>query len=433
MATKAKLTRQIGVLPLVIYYFSTIVGVGIFLIPLHAARIAGPASIISWILVLLMVYPFAMIFAHISQVYQVSGSIQKFLEHAAGFKFGKSMALFMTITAMFGTSLLGYTSARYIMDLIDYHNSDLTMVLGLGMLALSGIFNLINLGLSSRIQTITLIGLVIILESIVMASVPSFRVENVVPFMPNGLDSVFAAMLICFYSVVGWENVDAIAEEVKDPVRTYKKAIRLALIAISLCYLSIAFTVIMVIPTEQLQGNNTIVTALLTNSLGYYAGKIGSILAIILLFLAMNVWIMGTSRIIFALARDNVLPGFLADVSKNNIPQRAVVSQLIFYALVSLIMLVVQVSEDTILELAGLNYLILYIIIFFCGIKQFTTLRLKMLAGFSLIVSALLLQYSSNHIFGISTALLVLCFVYVYLQKRSKVHTLPIVNAKGRN
>ena len=74
------LTRKLGVLQLVVFYFTTVVGVGIFIVPLVAARIAGPASILSWLLAISLAYPFAIIFAHISQKYQVSGSIQRFIE-----------------------------------------------------------------------------------------------------------------------------------------------------------------------------------------------------------------------------------------------------------------------------------------------------------------------------------------------------------------
>jgi amino acid efflux transporter len=116
---QAHLVRELDITALVVYYFSTIVGVGIFIVPLFAAKIAGPASLISWMLALLCAYPFAMIFAHISQRYQVSGSIQKFLEDAWGNKFGKSMALFLVVSALFGNALLGFAAAQYCNEFLN--------------------------------------------------------------------------------------------------------------------------------------------------------------------------------------------------------------------------------------------------------------------------------------------------------------------------
>src|SRR5207245_8594323 len=47
-------------------YVSSLLGSGIFVIPGLAARIAGPASIISWILLSLASYPFPYTFAKLS-------------------------------------------------------------------------------------------------------------------------------------------------------------------------------------------------------------------------------------------------------------------------------------------------------------------------------------------------------------------------------
>ena len=111
--SSSKLSREITTLNLVAYYFSTVVGAGIFIVPVLAARIAGPASIASWIIAILLAYPFAMIFAHISQRYQVSGTIQKFIEDTTSIKFGKSMALFLVASPSINNNI-GPASRTYI-------------------------------------------------------------------------------------------------------------------------------------------------------------------------------------------------------------------------------------------------------------------------------------------------------------------------------
>src|SRR5438034_2455911 len=59
-------------------YVSSLLGSGIFVIPGLAARIAGPASIISWILLSLASYPFAYTFAKLSARNPESGGIYAF-------------------------------------------------------------------------------------------------------------------------------------------------------------------------------------------------------------------------------------------------------------------------------------------------------------------------------------------------------------------
>jgi amino acid efflux transporter len=415
-----KLQREIGIIPLIVYYFSTVVGAGIFLAPVLAARTAGPASMISWALVLFIAYPFAMIFAQISQKYQVSGSIQKFVEDSTSQKFGKSIAIYLVLTSMVGTCLLGFLSARYTLEIFDISNNELTYPVAIMLLAISCLFNLINIGFSSRVQTVSLIILVAFIEFVVLTSIPHFKIDNFTPFAPHGYSAIFVAVIYCFYSIVGWENVDAIAEEVKNPARTYKKAIRLALSIIGVFYLSLVITVILAMTPEQIQNKSTILTVLLTQSFGIEFGRAGSVLAVVLLFLGANVWIMGTSRLIFALARDRVIPSFLAQIShKTGIPAYAILIQLLIYASISMLMLFFDANEDYIADIASLNYLILYATVFFCGVKNFHSKRLKILSATALTITSIFLLNNANDRLGVALVIALVCFLYIFIFKRS--------------
>lgn len=412
------LTRKLGVLQLVVFYFTTVVGVGIFIVPLVAARIAGPASILSWLIAIIMAYPFAIIFAHISQRYQVSASIQKFIEDSTSFKSGKSFALFLILTAMSGNFLLGYSAGRYIIEIFQIQNHNMIYPIAALLLGLSCLFNLMNIGLSTKLQTACLIVLIIIVEAIVITALPHAKTENITPFMPSGFNSIIAAAVICFYSVTGWENVDAMAEETEHPVKTYRKAIKISLGIITLFYLSMVCTVITVLTPEQITSSNAVLSTLLNVSLGKEAAIAGSFVAITLLFLGANVWIMGTSRLIFALARDRILPDFLSTISKKTgNPSNAVLIQFIGYTTIAALMYINGLVEDDIVEIVSLNYLLLYTIIFFCGIKTFTTKSLKLLSMASLLVTSGFLIHSGTSKFGISIFIALLCFSYVYIFK----------------
>lgn len=420
MAHNKHLERQIGLWSLVAYYFSTIVGVGIFLSPLTAARIAGPASLISWIVVIIMIYPFALIFGNISQEYKVSGSIQKFLEESLGFENGKASALFLVITAMFGNSILGLYASQYLMAIFSIEDKVVGVFFSILMMSISSLFNLMNINFSSKIQAIALAILVIVIEIVAILSVPTYQISNITPFIPNGTYSIFAAIIPCFYAVVGWENVDAMAEEVKDPVKTYKKAIRITLLLIAVFYISLVSTVIFVLNPEQIKSSNTVMTILLSNLFGQQAGHIGSLFALMLLFLGINVWILGTSRLIFALARDKILPNSLSIINKRTgIPTYAVLIQLVIYSLIFITMYLTEIHEDKIVEVAGINYILLYVIIFSAArIKFANNPKLKNLSLFSLLISESLLIINFNYNVALSIAIALICLGYVKVNKK---------------
>lgn len=414
------LTRRLNVLTLLVYYFSTVVGVGIFIVPLLAAKTAGPASIISWLVVFLFAYPFAIIFAHISQKYKVSGSIQKFLEDTWGDKFGRAIALFLIISAMFGNALLAFSAARYFMELTQLQLSP--YYLGCALMIFPCLFNLLNVGTSSKLQTLCLFILVILVEFIVIAAVPSFDVANVEPFAPNGFSAIVPAIMLCFYSVTGWENVDAMAEEVRDPARTYPKAVKLSLICISLFYLSLIAAMLLTLSHVELLQTKTILTALLNKTLGEKAATFGGVIAIVLLLLGANAWVFGTSRLIFALARDKVLPGFLSKLSRNNIPHFAVIIQMLFYFALSVTLGGLEVDEDVVVEITSLNYLLLYTLVFFSSYKAFKGFKYRNLSAVAMVTTAVLFIQTPIMKIGVSVVLLLACFFFVYFVKRGKRH-----------
>lgn len=417
--SKANLSREITVFSLVAYYFSTVVGVGAFIIPMQAAQIAGPASLISWALMLLLTYPIAMIYAHISQRYKVSGSVQKFLEDAGGVKFGKSMALYLVISAMFGNMLLAYYAGEYLMNLLDIDNSELLPILACIFLAVSCLFNLIQVGVSSKIQSISLVLICSVILAIVISAVPYYDTDNLEPFMPNGTGSIISAIIICSYAVVGWENVDAMAEEVKDPDKTYRKAIKIALLIIAVFYVFLAATVVLVLSPEQINEGNPLIPSLLRVTANFQLTQMATLLVLILLMLGCNSWIFGTSRILFSLGRDRALPEFLSYVNpKNQIPVMAILIQLLVYATIAVMMMVSEAERGAILTITAFNYLILYTIVFFCGAKNFTTAKLRGLATVSFLTCIFLLLADANGLMAISFVTCTMCFFYIYVFKR---------------
>ncbi len=58
--------KKIGLRHAVAMYGSSVLGSGLLILPGLAARIAGPASILAWVLLSLSSYPFAYIFASLS-------------------------------------------------------------------------------------------------------------------------------------------------------------------------------------------------------------------------------------------------------------------------------------------------------------------------------------------------------------------------------
>jgi amino acid transporter len=208
------------------------------------------------------------------------------------------------------------------------------------------------------------------------------------------------------------------AEEVKSPSKSYRKAVQIAIGVISVFYLSIGLTVVAIMDHATISSTKTVLTAILSISMGPVASKVGGVIAMTLLILAANAWIFGTSRIIFSLARDGLLSKGLAKLSGQGVPYMAVISQMVIYSIIAMTLVVLSVSEDAVVEVTSLNYLLLYIVIFFSGVKSFRSQSYKMLSGAAMLVVLVLLLQSSVDKVGLCILMLLACMFYTYFGKR---------------
>src|SRR6266571_4251086 len=107
------LHRVITLRHAVAIYVSSLLGSGIFVIPGLAARIAGPASIVSWMLLSLASYPFAYTFAKLSARKPESGGIYAFARDGIGVGAGAATAWLFLAWAVLGAPAATVAAASY--------------------------------------------------------------------------------------------------------------------------------------------------------------------------------------------------------------------------------------------------------------------------------------------------------------------------------
>jgi amino acid efflux transporter len=65
-------------------YMGAVLGSGILILPAYTADVAGPSSIISWIIITLLSIPIAYTFARLALKYENFGGIATIVQHAFG-------------------------------------------------------------------------------------------------------------------------------------------------------------------------------------------------------------------------------------------------------------------------------------------------------------------------------------------------------------
>jgi APA family basic amino acid/polyamine antiporter len=144
---------------------------------------------------------------------------------------------------------------------------------------------------------------------------------NYHPFFPRGFSGVMSGAAVIFFAFIGFNTIAVMAEEVKDPERNVPKAILFAFAICTLIYIGVSVVAVGVV-NWQLLGSSG---APLEFALRSVTGNIFILqfVAVSALFATTSVImasIMGGSRALFAMARQGVLPGVLATISRRNVP-----------------------------------------------------------------------------------------------------------------
>jgi amino acid efflux transporter len=359
--TPRELPRTLGARQLVAYYVSSLVGVGLLATPLLTARIAGPACLIAWGVLVLVSYPFAHVFARISIAHPHSGGIASFVERVFGSRTGDAVGLLLVAAMVTLTTVMGMVTAQYLGAL----GSPSPVPLGLAAISVSVLINLIGLRLGSKVQAAALLALIATLIALLILSAPHARPQNLTPFAPAGWTAVGSAAVICFFAFLGWENVATLAEEVRDPEKTFAQAIKWATAIIAALYLALAAMTMLVLAPGSVSPERTVLSALLTAGAGEQAARVGESIAVGVLIIATNAWVLGCSRLIYALARDGVLPRRLSTLSRRAAtPHQALLALLGGCGVVAGLASVAELRTQDLIALVDATFVLVYLVCF---------------------------------------------------------------------
>ncbi len=181
------------------------------------------------------------------------------------------------------------------------------IVAGITWIALIGIRE------TARANTLLAVSKLLIIAFFVGLGAFYVRPENWSPFMPNGFAGVSAAAAIIFFAYIGFDAVSTASEEARHPQRDMPIGILGSLVVCTLIYLAVAVVLTGMVPWQTLGNAEPLAFAFSSLGLHGVAGVIavGAVLATTSALVPFQV---GQVRIFFAMARDGLLPGWMARV-----------------------------------------------------------------------------------------------------------------------
>jgi amino acid transporter len=264
-----ELNRGLGLLQATGLNIANMVGIGPFItIPAFIAAMSGPQAMIAWVLAAILVLCDGLVWSELGAALPGSGGTYHFLKQIySKYRWGRILPFlfiwqFMVSGAMEMAS--GYIGA---LSYLEYAMPGLVERFGTipggtrWILVLAVV--LITLLLCRRIESIGWIAVLmtcgtLLTVALVIVSGWWYMDWSKIDFPENAfrLDSQFAsglgaAMLIAIYDYLGYYNVCHLGDEVREPSKTIPRAVMGSVILIALIYMTMNLCIIGVVPWRQ--------------------------------------------------------------------------------------------------------------------------------------------------------------------------------------
>jgi basic amino acid/polyamine antiporter, APA family len=139
------------------------------------------------------------------------------------------------------------------------------------------------------------------------------RPENWTPFAPNGFHGISSAAAIIFFAYIGFDAISTAAEETRNPGRNMPIGIIASLLICTVIYVAVALVLTGMVDWKLLNTAEPLATAFSARGMNWTAGLL-SAGAVVATASVLFVFQLGQPRIFFAMARDGLLPNWAAKV-----------------------------------------------------------------------------------------------------------------------
>jgi APA family basic amino acid/polyamine antiporter len=178
------------------------------------------------------------------------------------------------------------------------------------------------------------------------------------PFAPNGFRGVWSGASLAFFSYIGFDAISTVAEETRRPERDLPRGMFWSLGICAVLYVAVAMVMTGLVPSAELATGDPLAHALRAAGLERTA-TLMSAGAVVAMTAVLLVFQLGQPRILFAMARDGLLPPAFARVHPRfRTPAFGTLVTGVFVAVMPTF-----ITEDQALELTSIGTLFAFLLV----------------------------------------------------------------------
>ncbi|MCI0765209.1 amino acid permease [Bacillus sp. TL12] len=328
---KRVLNQTLGAFDLTLLGIGAIIGTGIFVLTgIVAAKHAGPAIVLSFVLAAIVCACVALCYAEFASTVPVSGSVYSYTYITLGEIFAFIVGWCVMLEYLLATSAVAAGWSAYFQSLLlGFHIKIPTLFASAPGMGQGGIIDLpavfiilvvtflLSRGAkeSARINNMMVIIKLAVILGFIIVGGQYVKPENWQPFLPFGFHGVIGGAATVFFAFLGFDAVATAAEEVKRPQRNVPIGLLVSLCICTILYIGVSFVLTGMVPFTELNVADPVAYALRIVGEDKIAGLL-SVGAIAGLTTVLLVAMFAFIRISYSMSRDGLLPKKLSSVHK---------------------------------------------------------------------------------------------------------------------
>lgn len=328
VARQPRLRRVIGPWLLLMFVLGDIMGTGVYALIGDVAGEVGGAAWVAFLLAFLIAAVTALSYVELVTKYPQAAGAALYAQKAFGNRFVTFLVAFVVVCAgITSASTASRFFAANFLIAFDFHGGTAGIVIvAMLFIAALAVVNLRGVGgslkLNVGLSVIEIAGLLLVIFVGVWAVVAGRDLDysRVVAFDTATDKNVFLAVTtatsLAFFAMTGFEDSVNMAEETKNPVKVFPRVLLTGLTIAGVTYMLVAIVAVALVPVGALNASQTpLVDVVQAGAPGLPIKQIMPLVSMVAVSNTALISMLMASRLIYGMAREQVLPAVLGSVS----------------------------------------------------------------------------------------------------------------------
>ena len=291
-------------------YVGSVLGTGLLVLPGLADEVAGPASIVAVVAVIVLSIPLAGTFAALAARFPDPGGVASYARRALGATVARMTGYWFMFGVCAGGPVVAVLGGEYVAAVVGADRA-VVPILAAAFLIPPFVINAFGVRVAGWLQLVFTALLLIVVVTVVALAAPAVEPRHFEPFLPHGWAGVATAISLFVWAFAGWEVGTHVSGEFRNPRRTIPIATAVALVITGACYLALQIVTVGALGDAAGEGTVPLLNLAALGSPGVGSIAVGVIAAIVA-FGVLNVYLAAFAKLGASLAANGDLPRWFA-------------------------------------------------------------------------------------------------------------------------